>query len=329
MSVSDVSWSYYMYLLLLKTFSKINFTLQYFIGQITKNSITIVFFLFPDLLRTLMQAKVASGAFSHSGSASVSTFPGMIPGLNHVTGIPHHTLANFHPFSNTISNSLHNPDGLSGLSRAIAPNVMAFMQEQERNVAESNNKRKQPDTQENPRKKKCQQNSAPRFPCDSCERTYASHGNLKRHKKYECGRPPQFTCPVCGCKFQHRHSMKIHVKGNHPAELSLDPNILTKNGDSNQTTNVSITEVPGVSPSGSPPLQIVDEDQSAPSFVFQRGSVMSDQNRLLLDRTSTDGIVPQTIATAEVAVASVSSDHDVNFVALQRARSQSSSTDKV
>jgi len=56
------------------------------------------------------------------------------------------------------------------------------------------------------------------FACEKCGRTYASTGNLKRHKKYECGVEPQFSCPICHKKFQHRHSVKIHVFSTHRAE---------------------------------------------------------------------------------------------------------------
>ncbi|RXG58129.1 Trypsin-1 [Armadillidium vulgare] len=56
------------------------------------------------------------------------------------------------------------------------------------------------------------------FSCDKCGRSYASTGNLKRHKKYECGVEPQFSCPVCQKKFQHRHSVKIHVFSTHRNE---------------------------------------------------------------------------------------------------------------
>ncbi|KAK3865331.1 hypothetical protein Pcinc_029055 [Petrolisthes cinctipes] len=56
------------------------------------------------------------------------------------------------------------------------------------------------------------------FACEKCGRTYASTGNLKRHKKYECGVEPQFSCPICKKKFQHRHSVKIHVFSTHRSE---------------------------------------------------------------------------------------------------------------
>ncbi len=56
------------------------------------------------------------------------------------------------------------------------------------------------------------------FTCEKCGRTYASTGNLKRHKKYECGVKPQFSCPICKKKFQHHHSVKIHVFSTHRNE---------------------------------------------------------------------------------------------------------------
>ncbi|XP_050699839.1 longitudinals lacking protein, isoforms A/B/D/L-like isoform X1 [Eriocheir sinensis] len=60
--------------------------------------------------------------------------------------------------------------------------------------------------------------SPKQFACEKCGRTYASTGNLKRHKKYECGVEPQFSCPICKKKFQHRHSVKIHVFSTHRNE---------------------------------------------------------------------------------------------------------------
>ncbi|XP_037068566.1 putative transcription factor ovo-like protein 3 [Pollicipes pollicipes] len=56
------------------------------------------------------------------------------------------------------------------------------------------------------------------YACEKCGRQYASSGNLKRHVKYECGVEPQFQCPVCKKKFQHRHSVKIHVVSTHKSE---------------------------------------------------------------------------------------------------------------
>ena len=59
---------------------------------------------------------------------------------------------------------------------------------------------------------------ARQYNCERCGRQYTSSGNLKRHVKYECGVEPQFQCPVCKKKFQHRHSVKIHVVSTHKTE---------------------------------------------------------------------------------------------------------------
>ncbi|KAF0311805.1 Longitudinals lacking protein, isoforms H/M/V [Amphibalanus amphitrite] len=59
---------------------------------------------------------------------------------------------------------------------------------------------------------------ARQYNCERCGRQYTSSGNLKRHVKYECGVEPQFQCPVCKKKFQHRHSVKIHVVSTHKSE---------------------------------------------------------------------------------------------------------------
>ena len=69
--------------------------------------------------------------------------------------------------------------------------------------------------------------TAKNFHCEKCGRSYASTGNLKRHLKYECGVSPQFPCPLCNKKFQHRHSVKIHVVSTHLKEIK-EPTILAK-----------------------------------------------------------------------------------------------------
>ncbi|XP_076060708.1 uncharacterized protein LOC143036811 isoform X4 [Oratosquilla oratoria] len=72
--------------------------------------------------------------------------------------------------------------------------------------------------------------SPKQFACDKCGRTYASTGNLKRHKKYECGVEPQFSCPICKKKFQHRHSVKIHVFSTHRNEAGEGGQVEGKEG---------------------------------------------------------------------------------------------------
>ena len=57
------------------------------------------------------------------------------------------------------------------------------------------------------------------FNCHKCGKFYASSGNLKRHLRYECGVPPSFECLPCTKRFQHRHSLKIHLQTCHKIEL--------------------------------------------------------------------------------------------------------------
>lgn len=256
-------------------------------------------------------------------SSGISTFPGMIAGLQHLPVLVTPTLANIQTITNTITQAYNHESAHSHLASTISPNVMAFIQDQERPLP--NDDRRRPDEVIRPRKRKAPCQDGVRYNCDECDRTYASHGNLKRHKKYECGQAPKFACPVCGLKFQHRHSMKIHCKNSH-REYANDLSTMLENTSNKHTshpTDVPITEVPNASPTPSPPLQIVDDVKTVPSYMYQ--IQRPDQKRQ--NEQNGNALGSHTIATAEVAVASVASEHERNFVALQRAQSQSSNTD--
>ncbi|XP_063856594.1 transcription factor che-1-like [Scylla paramamosain] len=90
------------------------------------------------------------------------------------------------------------------------------------------------------------------FACEKCGRTYASTGNLKRHKKYKCGVEPQFSCPICKKKIQHRHTVKIHVFSTHrneagdsgPTDASRDSPALFPSTEGHPTQSpISLQEI--------------------------------------------------------------------------------------
>ena len=92
--------------------------------------------------------------------------------------------------------------------------------------------------------------------CYKCnQRGYASSGNLKRHQTYECGKDPMFQCEDCDTKFQHRHSLKIHMKSSH--QRDLEP-VSKRNRNKNRSPNEQ-TEITAHNISLSPQLQIDDE----------------------------------------------------------------------
>ena len=46
--------------------------------------------------------------------------------------------------------------------------------------------------------------------CNSCDKSYSSLGNLRRHQKYECNVAPKFFCSYCNAKFKHNFKLKRH-----------------------------------------------------------------------------------------------------------------------
>ncbi|XP_060535629.1 zinc finger protein 2-like [Cylas formicarius] len=43
-----------------------------------------------------------------------------------------------------------------------------------------------------------------RFHCLGCSRSYKHEASLRKHMKYECGKPPQFACHICRRKFTQK-----------------------------------------------------------------------------------------------------------------------------
>ena len=49
------------------------------------------------------------------------------------------------------------------------------------------------------------------FPCDSCDRKYTRKDNLRRHKKFECGKEPQFYCSHCPYRAKYKGTLQVHI----------------------------------------------------------------------------------------------------------------------
>lgn len=55
------------------------------------------------------------------------------------------------------------------------------------------------------------------YRCEGCGRLYRHSGNLKRHVRYECGKPAQFECPICSRRFSQSCNMQRHYNTCHPS----------------------------------------------------------------------------------------------------------------
>lgn len=127
------------------------------------------------------------------------------------------------------------------------------------------------------------------FTCEKCGRSYASSGNLKRHKKYECGVEPQFSCPICKKKFQHRHSVKIHVFSTHRNEAGESTSDSTQNSTS--TLFATPDGVPSVGPSvwHLPPEASTAASQNQEGWLWVNCTTVHDnagQSKFLIRRSN-------------------------------------------
>ncbi|XP_047738126.1 longitudinals lacking protein, isoforms N/O/W/X/Y isoform X3 [Hyalella azteca] len=272
-----------------------------------------------EILAALINAKNVAEFNPALLVRQANAFPNIATTFPQLVNLPQ-TLASF---QSSLTNSVltsHPKSGIA-LNSQIPTQMMALMAEQERLRLEE---KRMTEERIGNKKRRLQSSTSARFECDVCQRSYASHGNLKRHKKYECGQPPTFACPVCDCMFQHRHSMKIHYKGSHKEEYAKYGFSMVDNVSANNT-NIQLTKLQCHSPSSSPPLRIVDDVppyQPNPNVPpYQEPSSLLDIKRESL----------RTIATAEVSVSSLpQKDLDNQFLAVQRAPpSQSSNTDNV
>ncbi|XP_033207791.1 GDNF-inducible zinc finger protein 1-like [Belonocnema kinseyi] len=59
--------------------------------------------------------------------------------------------------------------------------------------------------------------SAKKYKCDKCVRSYTYQRNLYRHKKYECNVRPQFRCNFCDKKSRHKRDLRRHINQVHLA----------------------------------------------------------------------------------------------------------------
>ncbi|KAH0553730.1 hypothetical protein KQX54_003783 [Cotesia glomerata] len=55
-------------------------------------------------------------------------------------------------------------------------------------------------------------------PNDNCNRSYSSEQNVKRHLKYECGKPAMFMCFYCDYKYCFKATIKKHCNKHHPGQ---------------------------------------------------------------------------------------------------------------
>lgn len=60
-----------------------------------------------------------------------------------------------------------------------------------------------------------QRTSSTMFPCDSCDRKYTRKDNLRRHKKFECGKEPQFYCSHCPYRAKYKGTLQVHIALKH------------------------------------------------------------------------------------------------------------------
>lgn len=52
--------------------------------------------------------------------------------------------------------------------------------------------------------------------CPKCGKTYKYNQNLKRHMKYECGKPPTLKCPHCDYITFYKYDLFNHAIRRHP-----------------------------------------------------------------------------------------------------------------
>nr|NP_788314.1 longitudinals lacking, isoform T [Drosophila melanogaster]NP_788315.1 longitudinals lacking, isoform U [Drosophila melanogaster]AAO41427.1 longitudinals lacking, isoform T [Drosophila melanogaster]AAO41428.1 longitudinals lacking, isoform U [Drosophila melanogaster]BAC67586.1 Lola protein isoform J [Drosophila melanogaster]BAC67606.1 Lola protein isoform J [Drosophila melanogaster]BAC67626.1 Lola protein isoform J [Drosophila melanogaster] len=56
--------------------------------------------------------------------------------------------------------------------------------------------------------------------CPRCEKAYTYKKNLSRHLRYECGQLPTEKCRHCSYVARYKHSLNMHVKTQHPEQIS-------------------------------------------------------------------------------------------------------------
>ncbi|XP_011505902.1 PREDICTED: longitudinals lacking protein, isoforms A/B/D/L-like [Ceratosolen solmsi marchali] len=47
--------------------------------------------------------------------------------------------------------------------------------------------------------------------CDQCGKSYMRTNTLKRHIKYECGKPASFCCTFCTYRAKRKDNLRYHI----------------------------------------------------------------------------------------------------------------------
>lgn len=78
-----------------------------------------------------------------------------------------------------------------------------------------------------------------RFECSTCQKTFSTDGNLRRHKKSHLGLKP-FKCSYCVKQYMHNSDLKRHVRQQH-VHLEPDNQVLAKKTKSKNGTHTPST----------------------------------------------------------------------------------------
>lgn len=64
-----------------------------------------------------------------------------------------------------------------------------------------------------------------RFNCEKCFKSYKHDHSLRRHLKFECGKPPSFQCEYCHFQTHRKHNLQRHIMLLHsviPNQIALN-----------------------------------------------------------------------------------------------------------
>ena len=55
----------------------------------------------------------------------------------------------------------------------------------------------------------------PLYPCPECPRVFRWQGNLRSHRRQECGKEPSFFCPYCPHRTKLKGNLRKHAINKH------------------------------------------------------------------------------------------------------------------
>lgn len=55
-----------------------------------------------------------------------------------------------------------------------------------------------------------------KYHCPTCDKSYTDGTNMRRHYRFECGRPRYFQCYYCGKLMLRKGNIKDHSSRRHP-----------------------------------------------------------------------------------------------------------------